>query len=130
MRQSRADFGHYPSKQHGANGSSRQASEPASQSERFHAHFAFLAHSAPPMPPAIEGEGYEEYLQQSVGEQACAIEDVEVDEVRDQHERPADEQTARGEPDAEESCSEARGLKPICGEVVDDCRPVHRIPTS
>ena len=81
---------------------------------------AFLLYAAPPVKPAVEGEGDEENLQQRVGKEAGLIEDDEVEEVRGEDDGPADEQAAGGEPDAEDGGEGAGDFKPVRGEVVED----------
>src|ERR1035441_3092629 len=86
--------------------------------------------TAPPVPPAVKREGYKEDLQQRIGEKTRAEKDCKVQKICSQHYRPADKQASRRKPDANHRSDGARDLKPVLGQVIYDCSPVHYFSTS
>jgi hypothetical protein len=103
VRKSCSNFSHPPSHNYAAKRANYQSCEPVPQAHWYHAHLAIQSHTAPPVPPTVKSERDEEHLEESIGFQIFAMKDNQVEYIGYQDHRPAEESSACGEPDADES---------------------------
>ena len=111
-----AEMHHERAEQPCANSSDDEADEPAARTKRDDDDGTLELKSAPPIPPAVERKGYEEDLQERIGQEPRLVEDDEIEDVGGEDDGPADEQTFGSEPDAD-ACGEETGeLNPVGDE--------------